>query len=216
MRDSEIVASGYDRIADAYLEWTTRSPLRQRWLNELCSILPQRGEVLDLGCGAGIPVAHRLTEMGFSVLGIDGSSRQIALARKNAPQAEFRLADMVSMSFPTGSFAAVTAFYSITHVRRAEHAAMFERIANWLKPGGVLVASLGSADCPDWTGEWLGTTMFFSHFDAETNIRLLEGAGLAIRQFEVIGEEENGKTVKFLWIIAEKPSLTSGIAGGGM
>ena len=52
-------------------------------------------------------------------------------------------ADMVSVSFPIASFAAVTAFYSITHVRRAEHAAMFKRIAKWLKPGGIFLASLG-------------------------------------------------------------------------
>ena len=124
VRENEIVARGYDHIADVYLEWTTGSPLRERWLNELSNILPLRGDVLDLGCGAGIPVARRLTEMGFSVLGIDGSSRQIALACKNEPHAEFRLADMVSVSFPIASFAAITAFYSITHVRRAEHAAI--------------------------------------------------------------------------------------------
>jgi SAM-dependent methyltransferase len=205
MRENEIVARSYDQIADAYLEWASRSPLRERWLNQLSGLLPKRGHVLDLGCGAGIPAARRLTEMGFSVLGIDGSSRQIALARKNAPQAEFRLGDMASISFPAEGFAAVTAFYSITHVPRAEHAAMFKRIARWLKPGGVLVASLGAMDCPDWTGEWLGTTMFFSHFDAEANLRLLEAAGLALRQYEVVGEEENGRMVEFLWIVARKP-----------
>lgn len=193
MRESEIVVDGYDRIAEAYLEWTTRSPLRERWLNELSSILLRGGDALDLGCGAGM-VARRLTEMGFSVLGIDGSSRQIALARKHEPRAEFRLADMVAVAFPAASFAAVLAFYSITHVRRAEHAALFTRIARWLKPGGVLIASLGYTDCPGWTGAWLGTTMFFSHFDAQTNVQLVEQAGLVIRQpgYRRGGERKDG------------------------
>ena len=180
--------------------------MRERWLNELSRILTQRGEVLDLGCGAGIPVARRLTEMGFSVLGIDGSSHQIALACKNAPDAEFRLADMASLTFPSARFAAVTALYAIIHVPRSEHAALLKRIAGWLEPGGILLASLGHRDCPDWTGAWLGTTMFFSHFDAETNIRLVEETGLLIRQCEVIGEEEDGKMVDFLWVVAQKPS----------
>jgi SAM-dependent methyltransferase len=206
MRESEIVANGYDHIADAYLEWTSRSPVRERWLNELSRILPQRGDVLDLGCGAGIPVARRLTETGFSVLGIDGSARQIALARANAPRAEFRRADMVSVALPGASFAAVTAFYAITHVPRSEHAALLKRIAGWLEPGGILLASLGHRDCPDWSGAWLGTTMFFSHFDAATNIRLVEETGLVIRQREVIGEKEDGKMVDFLWVVAQKPS----------
>ena len=207
MRASEIVAKGYDQIVDAYLEWSSASPTRTRWLTELAAMVPARGKVLDLGCGAGVPVAHRLTELGFSVLGIDGSSGQIARARKNVPRADFRVADMVSIALPEASFDAVTAFYSITHVPRIEHAALLKRIAGWLKPGGILLTSLGYGDSPDWTGEWLGTTMFFSHFDADTNMKLVAQAGLAIPRHEVIGEEENGETVKFLWVLARKPSF---------
>ena len=85
---------------------------------------------------------------------------------------------------------------------------LLKRIAKWLKPGGLLLASLGVMDCPDWTGEWLGTTMFFSHFGAETNIKLVGEAGLALKQHEIVGEEENGRMVQFLWIIAQKPALT--------
>jgi hypothetical protein len=84
---------------------------------------------------------------------------------------------------------------------------MFKRIAKWLKPGGIFLASLGYRDTPGWTGEWLGTTMYFSHFDAETNITLVEEAGLVIRQREIIGEEESGKMTEFLWVVAQKPSL---------
>lgn len=209
MRENEIVARGYDQIAEAYLNWTSRSPLRELWLDKLADLLPAQGSVLDLGCGAGIPVARRLTKLGFSVLGIDGSSGQIALACKNEPDAEFRVADMVTVSFPTASFDAVTAFYSIIHVPRVEHVAMFKRIAAWLKPGGIFLASLGYRDAPDWTGKWLGTTMFFSHFDARTNIKMVEEAGLVIGQREIIGEEEKGETVEFLWVVAQKPSLQS-------
>jgi SAM-dependent methyltransferase len=137
-----LVANGYDLIAEVYLERYARSAVRDHWLRKLIALLPQRARILDLGCGAGIPVARELAALGFQVLGVDGSARQIELARANAPTAEFLQADMNSLQFSADSFDAVAAFYSVTHVPRTEHAALFREIAKWLRPGGVFVASL--------------------------------------------------------------------------
>jgi SAM-dependent methyltransferase len=50
--------------------------------------------------------------------------------------------------------------------------------ADWLRPGGVFLASLGSGDLAAWTGDWLGVPMFFSSHPATENRRLLDGAAL--------------------------------------
>jgi SAM-dependent methyltransferase len=105
-----IVARGYDFVAETYLEQHGRSQVRDRWLDELIRRLPPRARVLDLGCGAGVPVALRLTERGFDVLGIDVSIRQIELARINVPAAEFLQADMTGVGFAPASFDAIAAF----------------------------------------------------------------------------------------------------------
>jgi ubiquinone/menaquinone biosynthesis C-methylase UbiE len=199
------VASGYDQIAETYLQWTAGSSLRRSWLEAMLPVLPRGARVLDLGCGAGVPVARWLTEQGCVVVGVDGSPRQIALARDNEPRAEFIAADMTAVEFEPMSFDAVTAFYSITHVPRDEHPMLLRRIRTWLKPGGMFLASLGYGDTPAWMGEWLGTTMFFSHFDAATNLALVKDAGFDIDRSEIIGEEENGTEVRFLWVMA-RPS----------
>jgi len=201
----KVVASGYDEIAEAYLRWTSNSPLRQYWLNVIISALPRKARVLDLGCGAGIPVARQLADHGCDVVGVDGSRRQIALACENEPRGTFIAADMTKVALEPMSFDAVTAFYSITHVPRDEHLALLTKIKTWLKPRGLFLASLGYRDCLAWTGEWLGTTMFFSHFDAATNRALVEKAGLEIERAEVIGEEEHGELVRFLWVVAHRP-----------
>jgi hypothetical protein len=58
-----LVLAGYDDIADAYLERFGVSTVRQKWLSRLRESLPAGGgSVLDLGCGAGIPVARDLAE----------------------------------------------------------------------------------------------------------------------------------------------------------
>ena len=205
-KQSQIVAAGYDEIADAYLHWTSTSTLRLRWLETLSASLPSCARILDLGCGAGVPLAPFLADRGHHIIGVDGSARQIELARRNELRAEFMVADMTTVEFNPASFDAVTAFYSITHVPRDLHLALLERIYGWLRPGSIFLASLGNDDTPSWTGEWLGTTMHFSHFDAATNRLLVEQAGFVVDRAEIIGEEEEARTVRFLWVVAHKPA----------
>src|SRR4051794_28238518 len=104
-----VVAQGYDRIAEIYLRRFGDSAVRQFWLDQLIARLPAGVRVLDLGCGAGLPVARDLRDRGFVVTGIDGSARQIELARDNVPGAAFIQADMTRAEFAAASFGAVTA-----------------------------------------------------------------------------------------------------------
>ncbi|MDQ2682213.1 MAG: class I SAM-dependent methyltransferase, partial [Chloroflexota bacterium] len=176
-RPEETVARGYDRIADRYLTWSSDHSVRLRWLVEFAAALPTPAGVLDLGCGAGVPVARWLVDAGYEVTGIDLSSEQIARATANVPEATFRVGSMTGASFDHGMFDGIVSTYAITHVPREQHAGLLRRVHEWLRPDGVFMASLGAGDSPDWTGEWLGAEMVFSHFDAETNLGLLTGAG---------------------------------------
>jgi cyclopropane fatty-acyl-phospholipid synthase-like methyltransferase len=197
-----VVAHGYDVVAGTYLARHGKSVVRERWLCEMIARLPDTARVLDIGCGAGVPVAHRLAERGFDVVGVDGSAEQIKLARRNVPDAEFIHVDMTTIAFPPRSFDAVAAFYSITHVPREEHATLLRRIADWLKPDGLFIASLGSGECADWVGEWLGTEMFFSHYDAVTYERLVREAGFDIEHSELV--DQDNEDARFLWVIARR------------
>jgi SAM-dependent methyltransferase len=195
-----LVARGYDTIAEVYLERYARSQVRDRWLMELIALLPKGARVLDLGCGAGIPVARELAIRGFRVIGVDSSVRQIELARHNVPGAEFIHSDMTNIEFASASFDAVVAFYSITHVPREAHAILLRQIATWLMPSGIFLASLGSGQLPDSREEWLGTQMFFSHYDAETNKKLVRDAGFSIERAELVDQDNEHE--RFLWIVA--------------
>jgi SAM-dependent methyltransferase len=173
-----IVRDGYDAMAETYRAWggeVVGDP-RGQFLAALIERLCEGGRVLDLGCGAGVPSTQVLAER-FGVVGVDASAAQIRLATANVPRASFGRADMLEVSFQRESFDAVTAFYSISHIPREQHGELFGRIAAWLKPGGSLLAVLGSGDLPDWSGEWLGVPMFFSSHGAEENRRLLRRPG---------------------------------------
>ena len=178
---TELVGRGYDVIADRFVEWRDQivDDPRLRYLNELSSRLPDGARVLELGCGAGVPDTQLLAER-FHVTGIDISEEQIERARANVPRADFIRADFTSIEVELASFDAVSAMYSFNHVPRELLAGLFSRIHSWLVPGGLLLASLGAGDTDAWTGEWLGTTMFFSSFDPETNRRLLTDVGFEL------------------------------------
>jgi SAM-dependent methyltransferase len=201
-----IVARGYDAMAEGYLERFGRSTVRERWLTELIARLPATASVLDLGCGAGIPVARELVRHGHRVVAIDASIRQIELAQGNVPEANFIHLEMTSAAFAPASFDAVTAFYSITHLPRDEHAVLLRRIARWLKPEGIFLGSLGADPCDDWRGDWLGAEMFFSHYGARMNEQLVRDAGLAIERAELVDQDDDD--ARFLWVIARRGSDT--------
>src|SRR5713226_920999 len=90
----QIVEAGYDRIAEQYLAGKDpHDPVTLAGLERLAQTLPPGVAVLDLGCGAGVPVTRWLAQR-FAVTGVDLSARQLALARQHVPNATFIQAEM--------------------------------------------------------------------------------------------------------------------------
>lgn len=209
MDPKQIVADGYDVIAERYLAWSDLrpSPTRLRYLALALELIPLGSRVLELGCGAGIPMTAALAQ-GRAVTGVDISPTQVGMARRNVPNATVIQADMTSLTFEPASFDAVVAFYSLTHVPRDEHLQLIERIRSWLRPNGLFLASMGADDEPgDIERNWLGVDMYFSHFGARANHRLIERAGLAIVRTELAVEPEDRHDARFLWVVARAPSV---------
>jgi SAM-dependent methyltransferase len=206
-----IVADGYDAIAERYYEWSDARPsaTRLRWLAKALELIPPGADVLDLGCGAGVPMTRALAA-GRHATGVDISARQIELARAAVPEATFIQADMSAVDLPPASLDAVVAFYSLTHVPRADLPGLLEGIHRWLRPGGVLVATMGADDGPDAVeADWLGVPMFFSHHDAKKNRTLVRHASFEIEEAVVEEEPEDRHAALFLWVIARKPGVPS-------
>src|SRR5256714_8077572 len=93
----EIVARGYDAIALRYAEWAGRvgAPTLE-WLRDLDARLPDGANVLELGCGRGVPGTRELARR-HRVTGVDISAVQIELARHHVPEASFVQGDAVDL-----------------------------------------------------------------------------------------------------------------------
>ena len=171
----ELVRSGYDAISLAYQDDRGRANpstaedtvVYKTWLDELAALLPDAARVLDLGCGAGVPASRILTDRGFDVTGLDISGVQIERARRLVPQANFVQADMATWDCEPGSYKAIVSLYALIHVPFDDQRLLFPRMAEWLCPGGYLLAIVGYER---WTGiedSWVrrcsGTTLTPRH-----------------------------------------------------
>jgi len=199
------VESGYDRMAEAYLSTKDpEDPTMLAALEDLARGLPSTAAILDLGCGAGIPVTRWLARRGYAVTGVDVSARQLELARRYVPEATFIKADMTDLAFGPETFDAVVALYAITHVPRAEQPALIADVFRWLKPGSAFLATWAvtgwEGEEDDWEG-W-GAAMRWSNHDLETNLGMLREVGFEVNSVETHGDEKE----TWLWAEARRPT----------
>jgi len=111
-------------------------------LQHLRSAKVNDGLVVDLGCGSGIWAKH-LLDAGYQVLGADLSPAMIALARQQAPRADFRVESWHTLALP--ACRAITALGEVLCYRPNGPRMLpplFRRAARALSPGGLFIFDL--------------------------------------------------------------------------
>jgi SAM-dependent methyltransferase len=200
----EIVARGYDAIALRYAEWAGQvdSPMME-WVRDLDARLDDGADVLELGCGRGVPATRELARR-HRVTGVDISAVQIELARHHVPEASFVHADAMELEVAPVSVDAVVALFVFGHVPIEEQAALIARIGLWLRDGGFFLGTFGAGDAgEEIAADWLGAPMFFASLGSEAYPPLLRDAGLEPLRDEVVEQHEPGHgDVSFRWILA--------------
>lgn len=184
----EVVRAGYDQIAHAYLASRPADGADVGLLDDLDTQLAPGGRILDVGCGAGIPVAEHLLGRGYRLIGLDLSMGQLALAARRLPALVTAEADMSALPVGSGTFDALVSYYAVIHVPRHDHPSVFAEFRRVLRPGAWALLCLGSSDIPADLDQssWLGTPMYWSHYDGETTMGLVAAAGLAVtRSWEI-------------------------------
>lgn len=173
------VKEGYNFIANRYLAERTRDSEDVRLLNDFMERLPANAEVLDAGCGAGIPISQMLSEH-CRVTGVDFSEAQIELAKNNVPDVKFLCRDMTKLEFPENTFDGICSYYAIIHIPREEHQPLLANFYRMLKPDGFVLLCLGAEHLIDDIDEnYLGARMYWSHYDSETYLKMLKECGFS-------------------------------------
>jgi 2-polyprenyl-3-methyl-5-hydroxy-6-metoxy-1,4-benzoquinol methylase len=125
------------------LYWDHNAWYQARLLRELPARLD---EVLDVGCGAG-SFAARLAARARHVDATDRAPHMVALAREVVSgNVDVRVEDLTTVHLPPAHYDAVTSISALHHV---ELTTALPRLAQTLRPGGLLVAvALPKIDLP--------------------------------------------------------------------
>jgi SAM-dependent methyltransferase len=181
----ELVRAGYDSCAESYAAARREDDSDQ--LSSLLDVLPEGSSVLDLGCGAGVPIARKLSER-HRVTGVDTSIAMLRLARASVPDARFIHSDILEVELDEASFDAVVAIFVLFHLPCEEHARVFERVWSWLRPGGYFLATLTEhAESPYIEHDFFGTDMYWSNLSLAKYKDLLTSLGFEVVHERIVG-----------------------------
>jgi cyclopropane fatty-acyl-phospholipid synthase-like methyltransferase len=181
---NDFVRQQYNKLAQNYLA-ARKIHSNDRHLEKLNSFLKPHSKILDIGCGAGIPVDKYLLSFGHKIIGIDISEKQIELAKKNFPRGEFKVEDMSELKKGEYSVDAVVSFYAIFHTPRGIHGGTLKKINSFFKSNGLLLITMGSSEWEGKESGFVGGEMYWSHFGKEQNRKLVEEAGFDILMDEI-------------------------------
>ncbi len=147
--------------------------IERDWVARFTADIPAGGSVLDLGCGAGEPIAQALIAQGFAVTGLDIAPAMLAIAKQRFPSAVWMEGDMRSLSLDR-RFDGIIGWDSFFHLTGEEQRACLPRLARHLTPGGVLMLTVGP-DRGEVTGQ-VGDDLVFHASLAEDEYRIILAA----------------------------------------
>lgn len=176
----------FDQLAEKYQGEHSSNPVQVALVSRVGSLLPAGTSVLDLGCGTGVPTAQLLTASDHRVVGVDISSGMLELARAQVPAAEFVHADFKDLADDFGRFEAVTAFFSLLMLSKADISQTVAKVTRWLKPGGYFAVGMVNFDGDSLPFDFLGVPVTVSGYLQPDLAALLESHGLTVLDIETV------------------------------
>jgi SAM-dependent methyltransferase len=183
----------YQRRAERFDAERSKILFELKWLERFESLLPEKAEILDLGCGSGEPISQFFIERGFSLTGIDYAEPMIEIARQRYPESRWLVADMRSLNLET-RFHGIIAWHSFFHLNPAEQPPTLELMARHLKPGGILMLTVGH-EAGEVVGHVGGEKVYHSSLSPEEYQKELKQLGIEIVEFVLEDPECDFTTV---------------------
>ena len=140
----------YERNASLFDSERSKRLEEKGWLDRFSDLLPKNAKVLDVGCGAGEPIAQYLIGQGLEVEGIDFSWAMLEIIRGRFPSQYWHLMDMRELEL-SSRFDGIIAWHSFFHLSHDDQELTLHKITEHLEPNGILILTVG-----DQYGESVG------------------------------------------------------------
>ncbi len=170
--------NSYNKVAHKWAEKRKKTTLSKLVIDFADNVIAQ-GKILDIGCGAGIPIATYLSERGFFITGIDFSEEMIAMALlSNIANTQFINCNFLDFE-TTEKFNGVIAWDSLWHFPKDKQKSIYPKIGNLLKPGGYLIFTHGNIDGEHFDS-MLGESFYYSSLSKDKVLDILSENGFEI------------------------------------
>ena len=163
------------------------------WHDRFAEALPVGATVLDLGCGAGCPVAAHLHAHGHHVTGVDSSPTMISLCRQRLPDHEWIVADMRGLALAR-RFDGILAWDNVFHLDHDHQRAIFAVFAAHARPGALLMFNTGDRH-GEAIGEYRGDPLYSASLAPSEYRSLLDQAGFEIVDHAAKDVSAGGRTI---------------------
>ena len=183
----------YERNAARFDAERPKSLHERGWIERFLEAQTPDGRVLDLGCGAGDPIASFIAGRGFRVTGIDAAPAMLAIARRKAPAGDWRLADMRTLDLPE-RFGGIIGWDSFFHLTQDEQRAVLPRLVRHLTEPGVLLLTVGP-DRGEVDGRVGDDRVYHASLSPDEYRSILEAVGLRIVDFVAEDPTSDFRTV---------------------
>ncbi|WP_041316418.1 class I SAM-dependent DNA methyltransferase [Hyphomicrobium nitrativorans] len=183
----------YERHALAWDAARSGVPVESSWLDRFRSAMAPRGEILDLGCGSGEPLAGTLIRCGHRVTGVDASPSLLRMAAERFPDQTWIEHDMRSLALGV-RFAGIIAWDSFFHLPRDDQRAMFAIFRAHAAPEAALLFTSGPSD-GEAIGMFEGEPLYHASLAADAYRALLAENGFEVMQYVPEDETCGGHTV---------------------
>ena len=195
----------YDAFAKTYEENRGQFDMSDILDGFYSTLKPENGKLLDLGCGAGEPVARYFTDHNWSVVGVDFSEQMIQLASKYVPEMQLMHADISEVDFESTQFDAIIASYSLFHISVDKHKDILKKFDKWLCPNGKALFTYAAEEYTgsttfDGYKNFMGQALYYSHKNPDELYVDLEDIGFNIDSIDY--RNIGGET--FLWVTVSK------------
>jgi ubiquinone/menaquinone biosynthesis C-methylase UbiE len=209
MDKTKIAVEVFNKLANLYESKFMNVDLYSESFDLFCkSIETENAEVLELACGPGNITKYLLNKRpDFNILGTDLAPNMIDLAKKNNPNAEFRLLDCREILTLDQKFDAIISGFCLPYLTKEEAVQFIINSFEVLKPGGILYISTMEDDYSK-SGLKKGSTgdeIFMHYHELEYLKEAIELAKMKIIKFYRQNfPTQDGTKVVDLIIIAQK------------
>jgi len=110
---------------------------------------------------------------------------------------------MTTLTYPNDYFDGIISYYAIPHVPREEHKGLLENLHRMLRTDGLALLCFATTDDPGTVvDDFFGVKMYWSSFDAGTNVEMLKDTGFTVVWIKLIFDDVTDE--QHLFVLAGK------------